>query len=146
MTTSLQTIAWDDLPRAVEEVEHFTIPVRDGTLLAARRWLPADASRDPVPAVLEYIPYRKRDKTALRDGLNHPYVAGHGYACVRVDLRGSGDSEGVLVDEYLLDFLVGTISFFGREWRGREEKGGQYSRGEYGEFEPRHGVFEAVSR
>jgi predicted acyl esterase len=50
---------------------------------------------------LEYIPYRKRDSTAYRDSLMHPYFAGHGYACVRVDLRGSGDSEGILTDEYL---------------------------------------------
>ena len=36
-----------------------------------------------------------------RDALTHPYFAGHGYACVRVDMRGSGDSEGLLLDEYL---------------------------------------------
>jgi hypothetical protein len=53
------------------------------------------ACREPETA-LEYIPYRKRDKTVHRDGISHPYVAGHGYACVRVDLRGSGDSDGVL--------------------------------------------------
>ncbi len=51
--------------------------------------------------MLEFIPYRKRDLTALRDSIHHPYMAGHGYACVRVDLRGSGESEGVLTDEYL---------------------------------------------
>ncbi|MGE6735812.1 CocE/NonD family hydrolase, partial [Streptomyces sp. NPDC059900] len=38
---------------------------------------------------------------AERDSVHHPYIAGHGYACVRVDLRGTGDSEGVLKDEYL---------------------------------------------
>ncbi len=54
-----------------------------------------------MPAILEYIPYRKRDVTRDEDALNHPYFAGHGYAAVRVDLRGSGDSEGVLQDEYL---------------------------------------------
>ena len=32
---------------------------------------------------------------------HHPYFAGHGYAGVRVDLRGSGDSDGILLDEYL---------------------------------------------
>ena len=31
----------------------------------------------------------------------HPYLAGHGYACVRVDMRGSGESDGMLLDEYL---------------------------------------------
>src|SRR5690625_8009885 len=33
-------------------------------------------------------------------------MAGHGYACLRVDLRGSGDSEGVLQDEYLASELT----------------------------------------
>ncbi|GGS30926.1 CocE/NonD family hydrolase [Actinokineospora fastidiosa] len=80
-------------------VEDTTIPVSDGIELAARVWRPRSAG--PVPAVLEYIPYRKGDLTSVRDGINHPYLAGHGYACVRVDIRGSGDSGGVLTDEYL---------------------------------------------
>ncbi|WP_352761795.1 CocE/NonD family hydrolase [Mesorhizobium sp. M0510] len=31
----------------------------------------------------------------------HPYFAGHGYAGVRVDMRGTGDSGGVCKGEYL---------------------------------------------
>lgn len=89
------------LPNTIEEIEHLWIPMSDGTRLAARLWKPVSAIEDPVPAVLEMIPYRKRDLTAVRDSIHHPYVAGHGYACLRVDLRGSGDSEGVLTDEYL---------------------------------------------
>ncbi|MFW6259194.1 MAG: CocE/NonD family hydrolase, partial [Halochromatium sp.] len=73
----------------------------DGTRLSARIWLPEDAEQNPVPAILEYILYRKRDSIRLRDETIHPYFAGHGYAAVRVDLRGSGDSEGLLQDEYL---------------------------------------------
>ncbi len=73
----------------------------DGVRLAARIWLPEDAEREPVPAILEYIPYRHRDNTRSRDQRMHPYFAGHGYAAVRVDIRGSGNSEGVLEDEYL---------------------------------------------
>jgi putative CocE/NonD family hydrolase len=53
-----------------------------------------------VPAVCEAIPYRQRDLTSVRDSIHHPYLAGHGYACLRLDLRGSGDSDGVLRDEY----------------------------------------------
>lgn len=90
-----------ELPKPVQEIEHCWIPTRDGTRLAARVWLPEGAWDDPVPAILEYIPYRKRDLTRARDATHHPYFAGHGYACVRVDLRGAGDSEGVLHDEYL---------------------------------------------
>src|SRR5690606_31404523 len=54
----------------------------------------------PVPAILEYLPYRKRDFTRARDAVNHPYLAGHGYACIRVDMRGSGEADGILTDEY----------------------------------------------
>ncbi|AHE98936.1 CocE/NonD family hydrolase [Thioalkalivibrio paradoxus] len=90
-----------DLPVQVRELEHVWIPMSDGVRLAARIWHPADAPKHPVPAILEYIPYRRRDSTRMRDDGIHRYFAGHGYACVRVDLRGSGDSEGVLQDEYL---------------------------------------------
>jgi putative CocE/NonD family hydrolase len=73
----------------------------DGTKLAAKIWMPADAENNPVPAVFEYIPYRKRDFKAIRDHEIHGYFAQNGYAGIRVDLRGSGDSEGILRDEYL---------------------------------------------
>ena len=87
-------------PRPVRVIEHTLIPLKDGTMLAARIWLPEDADQQPVPAILEYLPYRKRDGTYERDALTHPYLAGHGYAGVRVDLRGSGESSGLLFDEY----------------------------------------------
>lgn len=98
MTAELRTVA--DLPHDVRE-ELASIPLRDGIRLAARIWRPEASEREPVPAVLEFIPYRQRDFTARRDSIHHPYMAGHGYACLRVDLRGSGESEGVLTDEYL---------------------------------------------
>ena len=88
-------------PHEIRTEEYVRIPMSDGVTLAGRLWLPEDAERRPVPAVLEYIPYRRRDLTAVRDSMHHPYIAGHGYACVRVDLRGTGDSEGVITDEYL---------------------------------------------
>jgi uncharacterized protein len=87
-------------PKSVRVIEHTLIPLRDGTMLAARIWLPDDAEQNPVPAILEYLPYRKRDGTYERDALTHPYLAGHGYAAVRVDLRGCGESTGLLFDEY----------------------------------------------
>ena len=89
------------LPRAVREIENLWIPLSDGTRIAARLWLPEDAGHAPVPALLEYLPYRKRDGTAWRDALTHPYLTGHGYACVRVDIRGNGESDGLMQDEYL---------------------------------------------
>jgi putative CocE/NonD family hydrolase len=121
-------------PRAIHRLDPVWIPLKDGTRLAARVWLPTDALADPVPAILEYIPYRRRDFTAQRDALTHPYVAGHGYACVRVDMRGSGDSDGVLTDEYLpleqddaveviawlaaQPWCTGAVGMMGNSWGG----------------------------
>jgi uncharacterized protein len=87
-------------PRKVKETENIFITLKDGTRLAARLWMPVDALKKKVPALLEYLPYRKRDGTHVRDALTHPYLAGHGYACIRVDMRGSGDSDGLMRDEY----------------------------------------------
>jgi putative CocE/NonD family hydrolase len=89
-----------DYPRKIEVMRDVFIPLQDGLKLAAQIWLPVDADNDPVPAILEYLPYRKRDGTSERDAVTHPYYAGFGYAGVRVDIRGTGDSEGILYDEY----------------------------------------------
>ncbi|MEL7092143.1 MAG: CocE/NonD family hydrolase [Pseudomonadota bacterium] len=105
-------------PRPVREIENTWIPMPDGTRLAARIWLPADAEDDPVPAILEYLPYRKRDGTVERDHLTHPYFAGHGYAGVRVDMRGTGDSEGICLGEYLAqeqDDAVAVINWLAQQ-------------------------------
>lgn len=90
------------LLKTVVEKETVWITLSDGCRLAARIWLPEDALAEPVPAILEYLPYRRRDGTTIRDELTHPYFAAHGYACLRVDMRGSGDSDGLLFDEYTL--------------------------------------------
>lgn len=87
-------------PRAVHELSHVWIELSDGVRLAARIWLPIDAVEDPVPALLEYLPYRKNDVTAIRDRARGMEMAADGFAVVRVDLRGSGDSRGLLLDEY----------------------------------------------
>jgi uncharacterized protein len=117
---------------AVREVENAWIPLADGTRLAARLWLPPDPA--PVPAILEYLPYRKRDGTYDRDALTHPWFAAHSYAGVRVDLRGSGESDGLLRDEYSAqelsdaleviawiarqDWCSGTVGMMGISWGG----------------------------
>ncbi|MBN2205754.1 MAG: CocE/NonD family hydrolase [Thermoleophilia bacterium] len=87
-------------PHEVDLLEYVWIPMADGARLAARVWLPRDAAPAPVPAILEALPYRLSDGTAVRDAPIHRYLAGHGYACVRVDLRGAGESDGLLTDEY----------------------------------------------
>lgn len=89
-----------DFTDKVRVVENVFVPMSDGTRLAAKLWLPTDADAKPVPAILEYIPYRKRDGTRSRDQGTHSYLAAHGYACIRLDIRGTGDSEGLISDEY----------------------------------------------
>jgi predicted acyl esterase len=86
--------------REIIEIEDQSIEMPDGCRLSARIWMPKDAEDDPVPVILEHLPYRKRDGTIVRDSLTHPWMAGQGYACIRVDMRGNGDSEGVMEDEY----------------------------------------------
>jgi uncharacterized protein len=120
--------------RPVRTVRHVWIPLSDGCRLAARIWLPEDAETDPVPAILEYIPYRKNDATAQRDARIHPYFAARGYASVRVDMRGSGDSDGLMHGEYLQQeqddaleviawlaaqrWCTGKVGMIGKSWGG----------------------------
>ncbi len=112
----MKTVTDLSCPVAIEE--YIPIPLSDGTHLAARLWRPEGAEQRPVPAILEYIPYRRRDSTRLRDDAIHHYFAGHGYACLRVDLRGSGDSEGVLEDEYLQQELNDGVEVL--RWMGEQ--------------------------
>ena len=74
------------------------IVMPDGMFLSARARRPATGAA--VPVIIEIIPYRKHDGTAARDEALHPCMAARGYASLRVDLRGSGDSAGILADEY----------------------------------------------
>jgi len=121
-------------PHRVELIENTWIILKDGTRLAARIWLPENAQNHPIPAILEYLPYRKDDGTAIRDRVIHEYFAGHGYASIRVDMRGSGDSDGLLLDEYLpqeqldalevIDWIAhqpwcnGSVGMMGISWGG----------------------------
>jgi hypothetical protein len=123
-----------NLPIEVKEIEDMSIFMADGCRLSARAWLPVNSENEPVPAIIEYIPYRKRDGTVFRDHLIHPYVAGHGFACLRVDMRGSGESEGVMLDEYTEQELKdaveviywlskqswcsGNVGMMGKSWGG----------------------------
>ena len=123
-----------EFPHQVVETPDMGIVLSDGCRLSARVWMPEGAGAAPVPAVLEYIPYRKRDGTLPRDEIMHPYVAGHGYACVRVDMRGNGDSDGLMADEYTIQELAdaceviewlaeqpwcsGAVGMMGKSWGG----------------------------
>jgi putative CocE/NonD family hydrolase len=88
-----------DFPYEVDVIDPWWIVLADGTRIGATIWRPKTSDR--VPAVVEMIPYRRRDGTVLRDLDLHPYLAGCGIAAIRVDIRGTGDSDGHLADEYL---------------------------------------------
>lgn len=117
---------------SVIQTDHLWIDMPDDTRLAARLWRPD--TPHPVPAILEYIPYRKADMVRARDERNHPFLATHGYAAIRVDMRGSGDSEGHMPDMYdpaeladareVINWLAaqpwcdGNVGMFGTSWGG----------------------------
>jgi putative CocE/NonD family hydrolase len=124
----------NDYPQETECLSHVEVPMPDGCRLAARIWRPETAAEQPVPAILEYLPYRKNDMTVERDASMQPYLAARGYAVVRLDLRGAGDSEGLMVDEYTeqelqdghdaiawiaaQDWCDGNVGMIGISWGG----------------------------
>ena len=127
-------MAGDKVVDGVRVIENIFIPLADGTKLAARLWLPVEADNMPVPCVLEYIPYRKTDGTRGRDEPMHGWFARHGTAAIRVDQRGSGESDGLMEDEYLLQeqddaieviawiaeqkWCTGSVGMMGKSWGG----------------------------
>ena len=89
-----------DSTRPVLVIDNTWIELPDGVRLAIRLWLPEEAESRPVSAILYSVPYRKSEGTAIGDAAWGTYFAAHGFGFARVDLRGSGDSSGILEDEY----------------------------------------------
>ncbi len=116
-------------------VRHGTIPMPDGVSLAVTLYLPPDTETTPVPALLEYLPYRKDDAMLARDYGLYAYMADSGYAGARVDIRGTGGSGGQLpggeyTEQEQLDaeaviawlasqaWCTGTVGMWGISWGG----------------------------
>ena len=126
--------AIQDYRDQVENIEIAWIPMKDGRKLAARLLLPKDRNDRPIPAILEYIPYRRRDGTRIRDDETHYWFAANGYGVARVDISGSGDSDGLIEDEYHVreqddgveiiawlaaqDWCTGAVGMIGISWGG----------------------------
>ena len=67
-------------------------------MAAGRRWTTAPDER--FPAILEMIPYGKDNWRAASDRGRGEWLAARGYAFCRLDVRGTGSSGGVALDEY----------------------------------------------
>ena len=121
-----------DVPTTV--IREVTIPMPDGVSLAATLYLPPDTGTAPVPVVLEYLPYRKDDSVGRNLELNG-YLTRRGIAGARVDIRGTGNSEGDLpageyteqeqldaetVIAWLADqpWCTGSVGMWGISWGG----------------------------
>ena len=115
------------------EVKEIWIPMPDGVRLAASLFMPADREATAkFPVLLEYLPYRKDESRKGRFALFSYFIA-RGYVVARVDIRGSGTSEGKLIEyeytdqeqedgEVVIDWLskqawsTGKVGMFGISW------------------------------
>ncbi|MFN8630849.1 MAG: CocE/NonD family hydrolase [Chloroflexota bacterium] len=80
------------------------IPVRDGLEMAANLWLPKPSHEgERFPAILEMIPYGKDSWRRNSDTGRGEWFAARGFALCRLDVRGTGTSQGLALDEYLPD-------------------------------------------
>jgi uncharacterized protein len=114
-------------------IEEVRIPMKDGVRLAADIWRP-DEGAGPFPVLLEYLPYRKTEARGGSHSLYSHFVR-HGYVVARVDIRGTGNSEGTLIPyeyseieqhdgEEVIAWLAsrpfsnGNVGMFGISWGG----------------------------
>jgi hypothetical protein len=107
------------------------ITMADGTRLAARLWLPGNR---PAPVLLEALPYRMDDLTAMYASEYERLCDEGGFAVCRLDIRGTGSSEGIATDEYTAaehddicqviawlaeqEWSNGRIGMYGTSWSG----------------------------
>ena len=117
------------------EITEVSITMSDGIRLAADIYWPAGADKkDRFPILLEYLPYRK-DENRARNYSLYSYFLENGYLVVRVDMRGTGNSEGITIPyeysdielddgEEVIDWLsqqewsTGSVGMFGISWGG----------------------------
>jgi hypothetical protein len=109
MPTSDPELARPASPARHEVETHWDVRIamRDDVELSANLWRPVPHPDDPpatrFPAILELIPYGKDNWRRNADIGRGEYFARRGYAFCRVDVRGTGSSAGVALDEYTED-------------------------------------------
>ena len=91
----------------------------DGTRIALTVYLPDSSDDGPFPTVVESLPYRKDDAFYSADWPTYAYLAQRGFAGVRIDIRGTGASTGIIEDEYVLREQADTLEVF--EWLAEQE-------------------------
>ena len=117
------------------EITEVWIPMSDDVRLAADIYWPADYKQEKTyPVLLEYIPYRK-DESRGRNYPLYSYFLEHDYIVARVDMRGTGNSEGITIPyeysdielddgEEVINWLsqqewsTGSVGMFGISWGG----------------------------
>jgi uncharacterized protein len=119
----------------VRVVNHVKIPMPDGTRLDAHMVLPDAPGR--FPAVFDYYPYRKDDLTATALRYHH-YLARRGFVALRLDVRGTGGSEGVVEDEYSLQEQLDAVEAI--DWMSKQP----WCNGNVGMFGSSYGGFNSL--
>lgn len=76
-----------------------SVPMVDGVRLAVTLYLPDGDG--PFPAVIESLPYRKDDDCTGRDWQTFDHLTRAGIAGIRIDIRGTGASTGIIDGEYV---------------------------------------------
>jgi len=101
----------DKVPDPENVFFEVTFPNKAPIRLAGHFWYNAETAKAGIkcPAIVELNPYRRRDGTMIGDAKMYPWFAYNDYLCFRVDLPGSGDSEGVLADEYSEEELLACV-------------------------------------
>ena len=122
---------------AVRTIKHLRIPMPDGICLVGDLYLPECDGRFPV--VFDYYPYRKDDaSTVFANPRQHHYFAERGYAAIRLDVRGTGGSEGVAIDEYVAQEQLDAVRAI--EWMSQQP----WCTGNVGMFGLSYGGFNSI--
>ncbi len=80
-------------------IERGWLRMPDGVRLAVTYWRPTPrTSGERFPVLLEYLPYRKEDSFYQRDYPLYSWFVRRGYIMAKVDIRGTGSSDGHLPD------------------------------------------------